>query len=312
MKQRLGFRLVHVLLIVGFVLLVMGETLTVAAPLRGVFTPNAVIDQNDQTPLSNPAPATYAPRYLSGFGLDDNFTIFFEDRDLGQRISYVQTTSGPTGFPATPIATNITDTHFVVKNWPYPDSGAVQYQYRGWGAVGNNTDHHFYGSNDLTNWTLISTFQIPIDAGFTNARGTVYYGFHDVIRIPIGTGFRYYAWGESNGGQTQLVYSDTGGDTWTAISSIGGTHAGDGPLLYLESGTPSGSFFDLGHDRGYGKLQVRGDDSGLYLAVNSEARSSLSPAAFESAFINPSNWTWHDGSTGLMSTHYFLKQANMI
>ena len=62
--------------------------------------------------------------------------------------------------------------------------------------------------------------------------------------------------------------------------------------------TPSGAFFDLGHDRGYGKIYADPRDSQFYLAVNTAAKSSLQPAAFETAFINPDNWTWHDGSTG--------------
>ena len=106
-----------------------------------------------------------------------------------------------------------------------------------------------------------------------------------------------------------LAYSTDGGSNWTAISSIGGTNAGDGPLQYPEAATPSGSFFDLGHDRGYGKIQVRGDDSGIYLAVNTEAKASLSPSLFDAAFSNPVNWTWHDGSTGLINTPLLTETA---
>ena len=53
-----------------------------------------------------------------------------------------------------------------------------------------------------------------------------------------------------------------------AFDSVGGTQPADGPLQLPESGTPSGSFFDLGGDRGYGKIMIRGNDSGFYLAVN--------------------------------------------
>ena len=305
MKKSVTTRILLGSLILVLCLYAAGEINSIAALLTGTYTPASVVDQNPATPLSNPTPAGFAPRYLSGFGQDDSFTIFFEDRNIGGQISFIQTNSGVSGFPAAPTATNITDTHFVVKNWPYPDTGPVQYQYRGWGAVGNNANHNFYGSNDLVNWTLISTFTIPNDPGFTTARGFVYYGFHDVIRIPQSAGpdpYHYYAWGESNQGQTQLVYSTDGGSNWTAISSVGGTNPADGPLLYPEAATPSGSFFDLGYDRGWGKIQMRGNDSGVYLAVNTAAMSSLSPAAFEAAFINPANWTWHDDSTGLMST----------
>lgn len=99
-----------------------------------------------------------------------------------------------------------------------------------------------------------------------------------------------------------IVTSDTGSDDWTAIAGVGGVNILHGPLQYPESSTPSGSFFDLGHDRGYGKFQVRGDDSGIYLAVNTDAKASLSPAAFEAAFVEPNNWTWHDGTTGPMNS----------
>jgi hypothetical protein len=56
---------------------------------------------------------------------------------------------------------------------------------------------------------------------------------------------------------------------------------------------------ELSSDSGYGLIKPRGNDSGFYLAVNTDAKASLSPAELEAAFVNPSNWTWHDGTTGL-------------
>jgi len=273
----------------------------VATALAGTFEPITVTDQTTTMPLVNPAPSSFQPRYISGFGTDNSFTVFFEDRDNGNAISYAQTTSGPTGLPASATATNIADTHLLVKDWPITIE-ATTYAYRAWGAVGNNTSHKFYVSNDLTNWVLVSTFTIPNVFPWTSPRplmpGYVYHGFHDVILLN-GT---YYAFAESNRGQTLLVRSVNGDDVWEAFDSVGGTGATWGPLQLPESGTPSGSFVDLGHDRGYGKVHVRGNDSGFYLAVNTVAKPSMAPADLEAAFINPANWTWHDGSTGLPTT----------
>ncbi len=268
----------------------------IAVVLAGTFGPITVTDQTPTAPLANPVPSSFQPRYISGFGSDNSFTVFFEDRDAGNTISYVSTTSGPTGFPASATATNVTDTHFVVKDWPI-NIGGTDYAYRAWGSVGNNMDHHFYVSNDLTNWTLVSTFTIPNAAGFTGAKGWVYYGFHDVIQLN-GT---YYAFAESNQSQTMLVRSANGDDVWEAFASVGG-RPGDGPLE-LPAGvafgwTPSGSFVDLGHDRGYGKIHVDPRDNNFYLAVNTAAKASLPPSDLEAAFINPANWTWYDGTTG--------------
>ena len=261
------------------------------------YTPESVTDQTPAAPLSNPTPSSYQPRYISGFGLDDSFTIFYEDRDNSNLISYVQTTSGPAGFTSSGTATNITDTHFCVKNWPITID-ETEYAYRGWGAVGNNTTHRFYVSNDLSTWTLVADFTIPNAGTFTNATGYVYYGFHDVILLN-GT---YYAFGESNTGETMLVRSTAGDTLWEAFSKVGGTQRSDGPLV-VRSGvsngwTPSGNFLDLGFDRGYGKVHVDPTDSYFYLAINTAAKASLSPAALEAAFIDSSNWTWHDGTTG--------------
>jgi hypothetical protein len=260
--------------------------------------PITVTDQTPTEPLLNPIATAFAPRYVSGFGSDNAFTIFFEDRDQGSRIFYNATTSGPLGFTAASTPTNISaETHFVVKDWPITISDN-SYAYRGWGAVGNNELHHFYVSNNLITWTLVSTFTIPNGSSFTGARGSVYYGFHDVIKLNK----RYYAFAESNQGQTMMVSSTLGADDWIAFDSVGGTQAADGPLELPESGTPSGSFVLLGDDRGYGKIHVRGDDSGFYLAINLAAKPSLPPADLAAAYIDPANWTWHDGATGLPTT----------
>lgn len=258
------------------------------------FPVDTITDQTPTAPLANPTPTTYDSRYVSGFGTGDNFTIFFEDRDAASTIVHNTSAIGPTGFAAANTTTNIAETHFVIKDWPIT-IGSTSYAYRGWGAVGNNSDHKFYVSNDLSNWTLVSTFTIPNAAGFTNARGFIYYGFHDVILIN-GT---YYAFGESNQGQTMLVRSAAGDDLWEAFASVGGNQAADGPLQMPESPTPSGNFFDLGLDRGIGKIHVRGNDSALLLAVNQAALLSLAPSALEAEFIDPANWTWHDETTGL-------------
>jgi uncharacterized repeat protein (TIGR01451 family)/MYXO-CTERM domain-containing protein len=66
--------------------------------------------------------------------------------------------------------------------------------------------------------------------------------------------------------------------------------------------TVRGNFFDLGNDRGYGKLYIDPRDTAFYLAVNTAAKASLPAAQLEAAFINPANWTWHDGNTGAPTT----------
>ena len=263
----------------------------------GTFDEFVLTDQTPTAPLANPIPTSYAPRYISGFGVGTSFSVFFEDRNNAQAISSVTTTTGPEGFPVGATATNIADTHFVIKDWPISILG-TPYAYRAWASVGNNADHRFYVSNDLATWTLVSTFTISNAASFTNVRGFAYYGFHDAILLN-GT---YYAWAESNGGQTMIVRSVNGDDVWEAFASIGGSDPLDGPLQLpagvLVGWTPTGSFFDLGLDRGMGKVYADPRDSGFYLAVNVAAQASLAPAALEAAFINPGNWTWHDDSTG--------------
>ncbi|MCK4546823.1 MAG: right-handed parallel beta-helix repeat-containing protein, partial [Candidatus Eisenbacteria sp.] len=274
--------------------LVLGSNLALA----GTFTPVTVTDQTPTAPLANPTPSSYQPRYISGFGLDNSFTVFFEDRDAGYTVSYNSTSIGPTGFSASNTASTIApETHFCVKPWPI-NVGGTDYDYRAWGAVGNNMDHRFYVSNDMVNWTLVSTFTISNDAGWGGARGWVYYGFHDVILIN-GT---YYAFAESNQSQTMLCRSANGDDVWEAFASLGGSQAGDGPLqlpVGISYGwTPTGNFLDLGYDRGYGKVYAHPGDSDFYLAVNTAAQASMAPATLEAAFINPTNWSWHDGTTG--------------
>ena len=111
----------------------------------------------------------------------------------------------------------------------------------------------------------------------------------------------YYAFAESNQGQTMIVRSANGDDVWEAFDSIGGP-PGNGPLELpagvLNGWTPTGSFFALGLDRGFGKVYADPRDTAFYLAVNTIARPSMAPATLEAAFINPANWTWNDDTTG--------------
>jgi hypothetical protein len=248
-------------------------------------------DMTLTAPLSSPSPDLHEPRYISGFGSGDSFTLFFEDRSVGfpYPISFISTTGGPTGFPYSATLTNVKDTHFCVKDWPIPIEGTT-YSYRAWGALENTPKHNFYVSNDLESWTLINTFTIPNFENFHT--GFIYYGFHDVIQLN-GT---YYAWGECNIGHTLICRSTNGTDDWEAFARVGGINSG--PLELPVPGTPTGSFFELGGDQGYGKIMVPGDDSAFYLAINTAAKPSLPTADLEAAFINPDNWTWHDGTTG--------------
>ncbi|MGC9308542.1 MAG: hypothetical protein ACP5FL_07165, partial [Thermoplasmatota archaeon] len=158
--------------------------------------------------------------------------------------------------------------------------------------------HKFYVSNDLSTWTEVSTFTIPNAATFTDARGWMYYGFHDVIEL----NGMYYAFGEANSGETMICRSANADDTWEAFDKVGGTSSSDGPLQ-VPAGitygwTPTGTFIDLGYGRGYGKVYASPNDNAFYLAINTEADSTLTPAELEAAFINPDNWQWHDGTTG--------------
>ncbi len=275
-----------------------------------------VTDQTATAPLANPTPANFQPRYISGFGTDNAFTVFYEDRDASTTISYVQTTSGPTGFPTSPTATvnsatsnPFTQSHFVIKDYPI-NVGGTDYSYRGWGATdyGSGLDMGFYVSNDLTNWTPVGGFTITRTDPNGLANGTVAYGFHDVILIN-GT---YYAWGETTRGETVIVGSSTGDDqNWTYVASVGSNHnlwgyggtygylVTPAPIAANTGWTPTGNFIDLGSDRGYGKLMASPDDAGFYLAINTAAKASLTPSQFEVEFINPANWTWNDGLTGI-------------
>ncbi len=310
-RSQKGFETVHRFetahrrlgLAVGVVLVLLWFQMAAA----GTFVIKEIADQTPSAPLLNPTQGSYESRYLSGFGTDDTFTIFFEDRAESSRIKANSTTTGANGFAAVNTATNVFDTHFVVKNWPITLASIplatscgnlpeqLEFQYRAWASVGNSPEHRFYVSDDCTCWTLVTTFTIPNAPGFASARGQIYYGFHDVIEL----NGSFYAWGESNAGQTMVARSSTGDHDWQAIAAIGGSQAGDGPLHMPESATPSGNFFDLGDGRGIGKLHVRGNDSALLLAVNTAAQTSLPPADLESAFLDASNWTWHDGTTGL-------------
>jgi hypothetical protein len=96
-----------------------------AAPVLGVISPPALEDQTPLEPLQSTDVSAYSSRYISGFGLDDSFTVFFEDRDNGSRISYVSTDTGPTGFLSAVTATNAVDTHLLVKDWPYLYDGTL-------------------------------------------------------------------------------------------------------------------------------------------------------------------------------------------
>lgn len=305
-----GFRTV-VLLHFAFFTLGQPDFGTRASPLFAGYVPPTVVDQTPFEPLTKPTPGSFNSRYLSGIGLDQVFSVFFEDRNVPwpPTISYVSTNSGPLNFPLAATATTIADTHFLIKDWPFTYESTV-YSHRAWGSVGNNADHHYYVSNDLTNWILVSTFTIPNAAAFTTARGFVYYGFHDVILIN-GT---YYAWGEANSGETMIVRSNLGGDIWEAFATVGGNQTTDGPLATPDSATPptpTGSFFELESNQGYGKLYIPGDDSGIYLAINLAAKPSQDPATLEANFINPANWTWHDGSTGrLTPAHAILAETS--
>ncbi len=257
------------------------------------------VPQSDQTPLLplfQPNPLIASPRYLSGFGMDNVYTIFYEDRAdtsgcaFGSRIHFNQTSSGPLGFAATSTATNICDTHLIVKDWAINIAG-TNYAYRAWGAVGNNPSHAFYVSNDLINWTQVGGFfTFPDPFG-----DQILYGFHDIVRINN----NYMGFAESAGGHTYIVWSDNGDQTWSVIARVGGSGAGD-HLILPDSPTPTGNFvlMEVDGEQVYGKLYVPGDDSGAYLIINPAAAQAGSPALAEAAFLDPANWTWSDGSSG--------------
>jgi hypothetical protein len=115
-KYSLGARTLMVLVLSVF-LLSLGQDNIMAARALGVITPRSLVDQTPIEPLTNPSSATYSSRYLSGFGEDNSFTVFFENRDASSTITHVSTTQGVLGFPASVTATNIQpETHFLVKD----------------------------------------------------------------------------------------------------------------------------------------------------------------------------------------------------
>jgi LPXTG-site transpeptidase (sortase) family protein len=281
--------------------------------LAYTFTPSTVeaafsVPQTDQTPLaplSNPG-SPIQPRYISGFGLDNIYTIFFENRadQIGctnldtYRIYFNQTISGPFGFSATSTATDLCETHFTVKNWPIT-IGMTSYAYRGWGAQGNNPNHGFYVSNNLVNWTTIYTgpnmFQDPL--GVMGGE-TINYGFHDIIEL----NGHFLGFAESAGGNTYIVESDNGDENWTVMAEVGGSQNTDGPLALsfsLAGPLPTGNFLLMEVDGQlvYGKLMVPGNRQGAYLAINSAAAQASTPALAEAAFMDITNWTWRDGTS---------------
>ena len=174
-------------------------------------------DATPTEPLGKPLPSSCQPRYMSGFGSGESFTIFFEDRADDNQIYYYETTDGIDGFPKSATRTNVRDTHFCVKDWPI-NIGGKDYAYRAWGALWNTPEHCFYVSKNLKNWKLVSTFTIPSKLPEGVGGGTVYYCFHDVIRLN-GT---YYAWAECNIGFTLVCSSATGTDDWVAFDCVGG------------------------------------------------------------------------------------------
>ena len=44
--------------------------------------PATATDQTPSSPLANPTPSSFEPRYISGFGLDNTYTVFYEDRSV--------------------------------------------------------------------------------------------------------------------------------------------------------------------------------------------------------------------------------------
>ena len=249
-------------------------------------------DRNPATPLAAGGPSIY-PRYISGFGTDNTFTIFYEDRNDAVscptpgtwRIYFNQTTSGPLGLSPTSTATDLCETHFTVKNWPITLSGTT-YAYRGWGANGNTGTHAFYVSTDLVHWTLVSTFT------FNHPSDGILYGFHDILMLN-GHSMGFV---ESAGGRTYIVWSAAGDQNWTVVAEVGGGGPGDGPLnLYLFSGItgpkPTGNFIRMYVNGSlvFGKLMIPGDSSAAYLAINGAAAQAATPAEAETAFLDPAN-----------------------
>lgn len=272
------------------------------------------LDRTVTASLAKPASATTTPRYLSGFGSDDVFTVFYEDRKLpcagGNvfRIVFNQTSTGPEGLSDTSTATDICDSHLLVKDWPFR-FGSAPYAYRAWGAGTYSGVHNLYGSNDLVHWTKVSTFTIPTDKSIVDSQ--VLYGFHDVVRINN----HYLAFAETAGGFTVIVESPDGLSSWTVVSLVGGSNAGNGPLNLLSSSgpKPTGNFvlMRVNGQQVYAKLMVPGDKRAAYLAINAAAAQAATPALAEAAFENPANWKWMDGTTGVpgATNAYMLNTA---
>jgi parallel beta-helix repeat protein len=264
-------------------------------------TPVPAVDHSPTSPLGTPS-APAEPRYISGIGIDNVYTIFYEDRhDTAgctsgtNRIYFDQTTTGPLGFAASGTATNICDSHFLVKDWTITISGTL-YNYRAWGAGTYTGTHNFYVSNDLINWTLVNTFT------FDHPSDGILYSFHDIVKLNN----HYIGWVESAGGNTYIASSDNGDDIWTVEAEVGGGAALSAPLsLYFFAGItgpkPAGNFvlMELDGQKTYAKLYYAGDYSGAYLAINRAAAQATTPADAETAFKDPDNWTWRDGTIGL-------------
>ncbi len=299
-RNPLMFRAVGVIIILTLLMASAGDVLAESS-----------IPQTDQTPvqpLNIPNPGTTQPRYISGFGTDNTYTIFYEDRldvigcAFGSRIYFVTTTNGPLNLSA-PTITNICDTHLIVKDWPIT-IGANTYAYRAWGSHGNDPLHTFYVSNNMITWTTIylgvGMFSDPTNVLMGD---TILYGFHDIIQINN----NYIGFVESAGGSTYIAWSDLGDQSWTIMARVGGAVAGATPLnLYFFPGItgpiPSSNFIlqEIDGELTYTKLMVPGDRRGAFMAINRAAAQAATPALAEVAFMNPANWTWRDGTFGVL------------
>jgi LPXTG-site transpeptidase (sortase) family protein len=214
-------------------------------------------DRTPNSPLLNPDPATINSRYLSGFGLDNTFSLFFENRaESGpvllawppvnwedppapgppalppsvnaSRINYNSTTNGPIGLGATSTRTTVTpigggatlglyDTHIVVKDWPITIGGTT-YAFRAWGSVGNNRYHNFYVSNNRTDWFLVNTFVIRNHTNLTgNPNFRIGYVYYNFHDV-IELNGTYYGFAETNRGQTVIVRNTDGGSAQAGSS----------------------------------------------------------------------------------------------
>jgi LPXTG-site transpeptidase (sortase) family protein len=279
--------------------------LLILIPVNQVVKADYSIPQSDRTPttpLTVPDPAISNLRYISGFGLDNSFTIFYEDRNdtagcpAGTfRIYFNKTISGPFGFSALSQATNICDSHFLAKDWPIT-VGVNTYNYRAWGAGNYSGQHNFYVSNDMITWALVSTFT------FSHPSDGILYGFHDIVRINN----HYIGFVESAGGHSYIVESDKGDQSWVVVTVVGGIGAADRLRLPGSNGPiPTGNILlvQLDGQPTYVKLYVGSDRKYAYLMINRAAAQAANSVLAESAFEDPNNWTWRDGSTGLPNTN---------